>query len=211
MVLAVITTLITHHRTDKITKLLLTTGMRHRRLAKDRTSVITLSVPEMVAHVIRRVLRHRALVRRLFHSNVLRSHRLQDQLALHRVIRQLRPQDQLIRHRATRQLRPLGQLTRHRAIRQLQLQLLLIGIRHRHHAIRQLQLTTLRLQLTMLRLRLITMVQLRFITMVLRLVPRSVRGLCILIRLSFLTDILRSCTTTADRIVRPCTRMLTIS
>lgn len=189
MVLAVITTLITHHRTDKITKLLLTTGMRHRRLAKDRTSVITLSVPEMVVRVIRWVLRHRALVRRLLHSNVLRSHRLQDQLALHRAIRQLRPQDQLIRHRAIRQL-----------------QLLLIGIRHRHHATRQLQ--------PHIEVRLLcrTIMLLRLTTMVLLLVRQFVRELCItLIRLSFLTDILRSCTTTADRIVRPCTRMLTIS
>lgn len=182
MVLAVITTLITHHRTDKITKLLLTTGMRHRRLAKDRTSVITLSVPEMVAHVIRRVLRHRALVRRLFHSNVLRSHRLQDQLALRRVIRQLRPQDQLIRHRATRQLRPQDQLIRHRTIRQLQL--LLIGIRHRHHATRQLQPhIEVRLQLQLLticQLRLCTEVQLQLLTiMAQRLVRQFVRGLCI--------------------------------
>jgi len=205
MVLAVITTLITHHRTDKITKLLLTTGMRHRRLAKDRTSVITLSVPEMVVRVIRWVLRHRALVRRLLLSNVLRSHRLQDQLALHRVIRQLRPQDQLIRRRTTRQL-----------------QLLLIGIRHRHHATRQLQPhIEVRLQRRAIRqlqphieVRLLcrTIMLLRLTTMVLLLVRQFVRELCItLIRLSFLTDILRSCTTTADRIVRPCTRMLTIS
>ncbi len=190
MVLAVITTLITHHRTDKITKLLLTTGMRHRRLAKDRTSVITLSVPEMVVRVIRWVLRHRALVRRLLHSNVLRSHRLQDQLALHRAIRQL--------------------------------QLLLIGIRHRHHATRQLQPhIEVRLQRRAIRqlqphieVRLLcrTIMLLRLTTMVLLLVRQFVRELCItLIRLSFLTDILRSCTTTADRIVRPCTRMLTIS
>lgn len=170
--------------------------MRHRRLAKDRTSVITLSVPEMVVRVIRWVLRHRALVRRLLHSNVLRSHRLQDQLALHRVIRQLRPQDQLIRHRAIRQL-----------------QLLLIGIRHRHHATRQLQPhIEVRLQRRTIMLLCRTIMLLRLTTMVLLLVRQFVRELCItLIRLSFLTDILRSCTTTAGRIVRPCTRMLTIS
>ena len=50
------------------------------------------------------------------------------------------------------------------------------------------------------------------VTAVLLLVRQFVRELCItLIRLSVLTDILRSCTTTAGRIVRPCTRMLTIS
>ena len=189
--------------------------MRHRRLAKDRTSVITLSVPEMVVRVIRWVLRHRALVRRLLHSNVLRSHRLQDQLALHRAIRQLRPQDQLIRHRATRQLRPLGQLIRHRTIRQLQLLLIGIRHRHRHHATRQLQPhIEVRLQHRATRQLQphIEVRLLRLTTMVLLLVRQFVRELCItLIRLSFLTDILRSCTTTADRIVRPCTRMLTIS
>lgn len=152
-----------------------------------------LLVPVISDNVIRLLLQHLHHVRR-WHSNVLRS-LLRPGQAIPVLVNHRRPLLVGVRLLSTdRQLRH-QHLTAHR------LSLMLLRLRH---------LTMDQLCIEVLPLFTITVLPL-FIITVRHLMRRFVRGLITRIRLSFLADILRSCTTTADLIVQPCIHVHIIS